>query len=235
MGGNVFDNVTPIKHEHISNIAKKINTVLSPTGTSILPIGSCASPVAEKVSGDMDAIVDADKLANYFCENDIKVVRRSLKDLFDSAGMKTTLNGVSVHVRVELDKSAHQVDLMIVPNAETAQLFHIHQIPEGSPYKGVHKHMALSKLARDLGLLWSPYEGLWTRGPDRKKHKFYTDDLDKIAKTLLGPAAVAQDLNSLDSMLERLPNKGSQLLQYLEQDKVFCKKLVNTEREEWTF
>lgn len=235
MGGNVFNDVAPIKHENIPDIANKINSVLSCTGAFILPIGSCALPAVGKFSGDMDAIVDADRLANYFCENEIKVVRRRLKDLFDSAGMKTTLNGVSVHVRVELENSAHQVDLMIVVNAETAQKFHIHRIPEGSPYKGVHKHMALSKLARDLGLLWSPYEGLWTRGPDRKKNKFYTSDLDKIAKTLLGPAAIAEDLDSLDSMLERLPNKGSKLLQYLEQDRVFCKKLAKTEREEWTF
>lgn len=233
MGGNVFDDATPFTHEKIPNIAKQINSVLNQTGARAMPIGSCASPVFGKVSGDMDAIVDADMLADYFSTHDIKTVRRKLKDLFDRADMKTTLNGVSVHVRVELEDSVHQVDLMIVKNAETAQQFHIHNIPKGSPYKGVHKHMALSKLARDHGLLWSPYEGLWTRGPDRKKNKFYTDDLDTIAKTLLGPSAVADDLGSLNSMIARLPDQGKQLIEYLEQDSVFCKKLTKTESEAW--
>lgn len=233
MGGNVFNDATPFTHEKIPDIAKQISSVLNQTGAPALPIGSCASPTAGKVSGDMDMIIDADVLADYFGTPDIKIVRRKLKHLFDSAGMKTTLNGVSVHVRVELEDSAHQVDLMIVPNAEAAQQFHIHDIPKGSPYKGVHKHMALSKLAREHGLLWSPYEGLWTRGPDRKKNKFYTDDPDTIAKTLLGPDAVADDLSSLDSMLARLPDQGKQLMQYLEQDSVFCKKLTKTESESW--
>lgn len=233
MGGNVFKDATPFAHEKIPNIAKQINAVLAQTSAQALPIGSCASPAAGQVSGDMDAIVDADVLANYFCEHDIKTVRRKLKDLFDCAGMKTTLNGVSVHVRVELEDSAHQVDLMVVPDAEAAQQFHIHNIPEGSPYKGVHKHMALNKLARDHGLLWSPYEGLWTSGEDNKKNKFYANDLDTIAKTLLGPATVADDLGSLDSMLARLPNQGKQLIQYLEQDPVFCKKLAKTESNAW--
>lgn len=235
MGGNVFNDATPFEHKKIPDIIKQINAVLDQTGAPALPIGSCASPVSGKVSGDMDAIVDADLLADYFGTHDIKTVRRKLEDLFDSAGMKTTLNGVSVHVRVELEDSVHQVDLMIVKNAETAQQFHIHDIPKGSPYKGVHKHMALSKLAREHKLLWSPYEGLWTRGLDRKKNKFYTNDLDTIAKTLLGPSAVADDLSSLDSMLARLPDRGKQLMQYLEQDPVFCKKLAKTEREAWIF
>lgn len=229
MGGNAFKDVTPFEHEQIPNIVKQINSVLNQTGAQALPIGSCASPSPGKISGDMDVILDADVLANYFCENTLKTVRRNLKDLFDSAGMETTLSGVSVHVRVELEDSAHQVDLMIVPDAETAQQFHIHDIPEGSPYKGVHKHMALSQLARDHGLLWSPYEGLWTRGADNKKNKFYANDLDTIAKTLLGPATVADDLSSLDSMLARLPNQGKQLMQCLEQDPVFCKKLSKIE------
>jgi hypothetical protein len=235
MGGNVFSDTIPFEHKKIPSILKQINSVLNQTGSAALPIGSCALPTIGKTSGDMDAIVDADILADYFSTHDIKIVRRKVKDLFDSASMETTLNGVSVHVKVQLEGNAHQVDLMIVPNAETAQQFHIHDIPEGSPYKGVHKHMALSKLAKDHGLLWSPYEGLWTRGPDCKKNKFFTNDLDTIAKTLLGPLASAGDLSSLDSMLQALPNQGQQLIQTLEQDPVFCKKLSKTERHEWIF
>jgi hypothetical protein len=54
-------------------------------------------------------------------------------------------------------------------------------------------------------LLWSAYEGLWTRGPDGKKNKFYTDDLDKIAQILLGKGASGKDLGSVETMFAKLP------------------------------
>jgi hypothetical protein len=150
-------------------------------------------------------IVDADALADYFKTPDIKVVRKELRNLFDQAGLQTGASGVSVHARAEVGGVGHQVDIMVVPKAEIAQKFHIHDIPKGSPYKGVHKQILISKLAKMNNLLWSPYEGLYTRGPDGKKNKFYTDDMDKIAKTLLGNAATSKDLGSVESMLAKLP------------------------------
>jgi hypothetical protein len=228
-GGGVFADAQPFDHSDIPAIMKQINSVLSKLGVTALPIGSGASPTPGKTSGDLDMIVDADTLANQFKTPDVKAVRKQLRDLFDRAGFQTGQSGVSVHVRTTVGDSAQQVDIMTVPKAEIAQKFHVHDIPKGSPYKGVHKHMALSKLAKNQGLLWSPYEGLWTRGPDNKKHKFYTDDLDKIAQTLLGPDATGNDLSSLENIMKTLPDGGKALLQDLEKEKTFQKKLVKTE------
>lgn len=228
-GGNVFSDAEPFKHEEIPAIMKQINSVLTKVGAKALPIGSGATPTPGKTSGDLDMIVDADQLANQFKSTDAKEVRKQLRDLFDRAGLQTGQSGVSVHVRAPVGNTAHQVDIMVVPKAEIAQKFHIHDIPKGSPYKGVHKQIALANLAKKQGLLWSAYEGLWTRGPDGKKNKFYTDDLDKIAQTLLGPKASGKDLGSLETILQALPDGGKELLKDLEQDKIFQDKLVKTE------
>lgn len=227
MGGNVFKDAEPFDHASIAAIQKQINSVLSKINTKALPIGSGATPTPGKVSGDLDMIVDADALSNYFKTSDIAQVRKELRNLFDQAGFQTGQSGVSVHVRADLGKTAHQVDLMIVPNAEIAQKFHIHDIPKGSKYKGVHKQIALSALAKDQGLLWSAYEGLWIRGPDGKKSKLYTNDIEKIAQTLLGPNASAKDLGSYETILAALPKERADALNAkMATDKIFQDKLV---------
>lgn len=219
-GGNAFPDVKPFDHALIKDISNQINKVLIKANAKALPIGSGASPTPGKISGDLDMIVDADRLADHFQSNDIKDVRKQLRTMFDSAGLQTNQSGVSVHVRVPVGNSAHQVDVMVVPKAETAAKFHTHDIPKGSPWKGVNKQMAIAYLAKKQNLLWSPYEGLYTRGPDGKKNKFYTDDLDKIAQTLLGSKATGKDLGSVEAMMAAMPDDAAQsMLADLKADK----------------
>jgi hypothetical protein len=218
-GGNVFADAEPFDHAQIPAIMKQINSVLTAIGARALPIGSGATPTAGKVSGDLDMIVDANVLANHFKVTDAKEVRKQLRALFNQAGFQTGQSGVSVHVRAEVDGAAHQVDIMVVPKAETAQKFHTHTIPSGSRYKGVHKQLALAALAKEQNLLWSAYEGLYTRGPDGKKNSLVTDDIDDIAKTLLGPSATGKDLGSYESILAALPPERAEALKAkLDQD-----------------
>jgi hypothetical protein len=218
-GGNVFADAEPFDHAQIPAIMKQINSVLTAIGARALPIGSGATPTVGKVSGDLDMIVDANVLANHFKVTDAKEVRKQLRALFNQAGFQTGQSGVSVHVRAEVDGAAHQVDIMVVPKAETAQKFHTHTIPSGSRYKGVHKQLALAALAKEQNLLWSAYEGLYTRGPDGKKNSLVTDDIDDIAKTLLGPSATGKDLGSYESILAALPPERAETLKAkLDQD-----------------
>lgn len=231
-GGNVFSDAVSFDQKDIPSILKPINAVLSDLKVKALPIGSGATPTPGKISGDLDIIVDANALSDFFQTTDIKDVRKRLRDLFDRSGLQTAQSGVSVHVRSPVGNSAHQVDIMVVPNAETAQKFHVHDIPKGSQYKGVHKQIAISYLARKNGLLWSPYEGLWTRGPDGKKNKFYTSDVDKIAKTLLGSAATSSDLGSIESIAKALPDGGKEMFSDLENDAEFVRKRVKVESKE---
>jgi hypothetical protein len=218
-GGNMFSDAEPFDHVQIPAIMKQINSVLTKVGARALPIGSGATPTPGKVSGDLDMIVDANVLADKFKSTDAKEVRKQLRNLFDQAGFQTAQSGVSVHVRTEVNGAAQQVDIMVVPEADTAQKFHTHTIPQGSKYKGVHKQIAMAALAKEQNLLWSAYEGLYTRGPDGKKNKLYSNDIDQIAKTLLGNTATGKDLGSFESILAALPpDRADALKAKLEQD-----------------
>ena len=58
-----------------------------------------------------------------------------------------------------LGTESHQLDIMVVSDAAKTAKFHTHDIPQGSPYKGIHKQIAISKLAKAKGMLWSAWKG----------------------------------------------------------------------------
>lgn len=212
-GGNVFSDVEGFDHKQIPSIMNSINSVLSKIGTKAIPIGSGATPTPGKVSGDLDMIVDQDQISKATGTDKPADIKKALRALFDKAGFQTGQSGVSVHVRVEVDGKAHQVDIMVVPKAEIAAKFHTHSIPQGSKFKGVNKHIAMAALAKEHDMLWSPYQGLFYRTPDGKKGEFATDDVDKIAQLLLGKGATSKDLGSMESIMAALGDKeGEELL-----------------------
>lgn len=212
-GGNIWpDQTTDFDHSEIPAIMKQINAVVSKTGAKALPMGSGATPTPGKRSGDLDMIVDAGKLMNFFKVKDGKNARIELEKLFQQAGLDTKKTGTSVHVKVPVGNAAHQVDIMVVDNGETAQKFHVHDIPKGSPYKGVHKQILIADLAKNTttpeypeGFKWSAYKGLLARRDD----SLVSSDLDEIAKILLGSSASAKDLGSVESIVKARPDAKS--------------------------
>lgn len=218
-GGNIWpDQTTDFDHSIIGDMMKQINSVVSKTGAQALPIGSGATPTPGKRSGDLDMIIDSGTLREYFGVNDDKSVRVELEKLFQQAGFDTKKTGTSVHVKTTVGDSAQQVDIMVVPDGATAQKFHVHDIPKGSPYKGKHKQIAIAYLAKQQGLKWSPYKGL----VDRETNELVTNNLDEIAKRLLGPSAGAKDLGSVESMLKALPKEtADSMMADLADDKAF--------------
>lgn len=218
-GGNAFPDVEPFDHSEIKAILATVNKTLSKTGARAIPIGSGATPVKGKQSGDLDVIVDQDLLANHYDIKDAKTLRKALRADFDAAGLQTAQSGISVHVRVPIGKTAHQVDIMVVPNAENTAKFHTHDIPQDSPYKGLNKHLAISYLARKKNMLWSPFQGVFSRNEKGKKGDFVTDNIDEVAKLLIGPDARAKDLGSLESIMAAIdPQEAEQMLADLKAD-----------------
>ena len=220
-GGNIFPNSISFDHKMIPGIMKSINNVLTKTGSTAIPIGSGATPTPGKMSGDLDMIVDMDQLKQHFGMEDQKdpVIRKKLRQVFDLAGFNTGQSGTSVHVEVPMDDHTHQVDIMVVPNAETAAKFHTHSIPTGSKFKGVNKMITLAKLAKDQNMLWSPYQGLFSRDANGKKADLITSNIDEVAKTLLGPNASGKDIGSVEAIMAALgKEKGDALLADLRSD-----------------
>ena len=222
-GGNVFPDSVNFDHAIIPDLMKQINSVLAKTGSTALPIGSGATPTPGKISGDLDMIVDINQLKQHFRMEDEKdpVIRKKLRQLFDLAGFATGQSGTSVHVAVPFDDNIHQVDIMVVPDANNAATYHTHSIPQGSKFKGVHKQLAMAYLAKQQNMLWSPYQGLFSRLENGKKdpNGLVSNNIDQIAKALLGPNAVGKDLGSLESIMAALGQEaGDNLLSDLRSD-----------------
>lgn len=217
MGGNVFQGTSDFDHQSIDQILKTVNQALVGTGIEAIPVGSAATPTAGKRSGDLDVVVDQDAVMNYFDVRDPKAGRKMLNDYISGKGLDTAQTGINVHVRVPVGNESHQVDIMVVDNAPTVAQFHKHSIPKDSPYKGKHKQLLMAMLAKDRGLMWSAWQGLFRRNEAGKKGEFVTSDLDQIAKSLLSDNASAKDLGSVESIVAASAN-GEELLQRAEQD-----------------
>lgn len=209
MGGNVFSNTEPFDQSRVKRLTRIINSVLKSAKTKAIPIGSGATPKAGKISNDLDLIVDQDALTSFYNETNPRVLRKLIRAAFDSAGFETAQSGISVHIKVPIESTAHQVDLMVVPNAENTAKFHIHEIPDGSPYKGMNKHLALAYLAKKNDMLWSPFQGLYRRD-NGVKGELITDDADRVAQILLGAQASAKDLVSLESIMAAMDSSAAQ-------------------------
>ena len=235
-GGNIWpDETEDFDQALIPDMMKQINSVLTKAKAKALPIGSGATPTPGKRSGDLDMIVDAGTLFQAFNVKTPKDARVELEKLFQQAGFDTKKSGTSVHVKTKVGGAAQQVDIMVVDNGETAQKFHVHDIPKGSPYKGVHKQILIADLAKNTtteqhpeGFKWSAYKGLL----DRRDDALVSSDLDEIAKILLGSNATAKDLGSVESMV-RVSSKAKELadaLDAIEDPKhPWNKSKVNTE------
>ncbi len=212
-GGNIWpDETEDFDQAIIGDMMKQVNSVLSKTGAKALPIGSGATPTPGKRSGDLDMIIDAGKLIGHFKVKDAKAARVELEQLFQQAGFDTKKTGTSVHVKTKVGGAAQQVDIMVVDNGETAQKFHVHDIPKGSPYKGIHKQMMIADLAKNTttenhpnGFKWSPYKGL----VDRETNELVSSNLDEVAKILLNPNAKGSDLGSVESIVKANPKAQS--------------------------
>jgi hypothetical protein len=210
-GGNVFADATPFDHKNVGAILKTVNNSLEGTGIRAIPVGSAATPTPGKQSGDMDVIVDEKAVLDFFKAKDAKTARKALNDYIAGKGLQTAQSGINVHVRVPVEDSFAQVDIMVSQNAERVSQFHKHNIPAGSPYKGVNKQLIMAILAKSKGYMWSAWQGLFSRTPDGKKGEFVTDDLDAIAEILTGKKSSAV-LGSVESILDALPKDQADAL-----------------------
>jgi hypothetical protein len=229
-GGNVWPDVTPFDHKDIPAIIRTVNKSLEGTGIKAIPVGSAATPTPGKQSGDLDVIVDEQAVVEYFKAKDAKDARKALNDYISGKGLQTAQTGINVHVRVPVGDTFAQVDVMVSANAEKISKFHTHSIPANSPYKGVNKQLMMAILAKSKGFMWSAWQGLFSRTPENKKGDFVTDDLDEVAKNLIGINASAKDLGSVEAILNALPkDTADALLAKSKEDKNWKEQPVKQE------
>jgi hypothetical protein len=169
-----------------------------------MPDGAVLRP---KKSGDLDVQTDLTQAAAYFKTPDAKTTKQALDDFLQAKGLHTKKAGVTVHTRIPFQDQFYQVDIKVIPKAGKVAAFHRHDLPHGSPYKGVNKQMVLNTLATSRGFLWSPDEGLYKRDAMGKKGEFLTDEPDEIAGYLLNKKD-ASAIGSVESILASIPNEA---------------------------
>lgn len=211
-GGNIWDDVETGFDPGL--VGKPLTAVtqqyLKPIGVEVHTIGSCWKPRKDSQgnavpSNDLDSMVDLAKMMEYFGTPDAKTTRKALSEYLQKQGLKTYQAGVTVHTRMPMKGKFYQVDIKVIPNAAKVAQFHRHDIPQGSPYKGVNKQLVMNALATSQGMLWSPDEGLYSR-VNGKKGDLLSDEWDKIAKYLLGQTASGKDLGSVESIMAKIPD-----------------------------
>ena len=80
----------------------------------------------------------------------------------------------------------------------------------------------MSILAKQKGMMWSPWQGLFKRDESGKKGDFVSNDIDTVAKILLGERATGKDLSSVEGILSVLPKEqASQLLSTAKADQAW--------------
>lgn len=194
-------------------IEPEVAKVLTPLGTEIYPIGSSANPKPNKTSNDYDVQIDQAAVEQYFNVSGAAAAKKALEKYLQAKGYDTRVTGITVHYELPVAGAKYQVDVEVVPDAANIHQLHRHNIPDKSPYKGVNKQQLLSKLAKDKGLLYAAWNGLFQRTPENKRGDFITNNIDQIAAAVLGKGATGQDLGSVESILAKVPNAQAVLTQ----------------------
>lgn len=152
-------------------------------------------------SGDLDLSVDANEVNK-------KEFADKLIALFGKESVK--LSGDNVHLKTPIDgdpgNGFAQTDFMFSANPKFQQGSMIGS-PQDSPFRGEHRHIVLSSIARARGLKYSPKFGLVN--PETNEPIPDGSDWNVIAKRLLGQTATTKDIRSVEAItnyIRKLPN-----------------------------
>lgn len=237
----IFPDTVPFAVKHAPELQAKMDKFLSPLGLTSVRVGSSHNKDSDELTNDLDLQVDLDDIIRAFnAQPDPKnkkdtpdsAARRALSAHMTEHGFQTKQAGVNVFVRLPFGPNAHQVDLECIRKVAKVSRYHQHNIPHGSPYKGVSKQLMIASLAKQKGYVYSAWEGLFQRTPENKKGPLITDDWDEIAKTLLGQHATGDNIDSVEAIMKSLPHvQAEELLAHVRQDKNWIEKTHPTVTE----
>lgn len=200
-GGNVFKQF-PTTRIYLQDIGNTINFLSDIVGIN-LQKNLLGSTGKRESSGDLDIAI-----------NENKMTKVQLYDILANWCMERNLNpkdyiaksGISVHFRTPIfnkDSEYVQTDFMFVPDVKFAQFVLAND--EEPPFKGMHRAVVLSNLAKNLNLRWSGIKGLTSR---ETQGVIEDRDTDKIAQILLGDVnARTRNLLNIKNILTFLLKK----------------------------
>lgn len=195
-GGNVFklaDGSEATQRIARADVIPTVKWLEQLTGLNLVD-NMLGSTGYKETSGDLDLAVDVSKISK-----DV-LVQQLLKKGIEPADIKKS--GDSVHFKTPINGEAKngyvQTDFMFGdPNF---QRFSMVGSPEGSPFKGMHRHVVLASIAKAQGMKWSYKNGLM----DRATNEVISKDPSEIAHKLFNGSAA--DLTSVETILAKIKN-----------------------------
>ena len=195
-GGNVFklaDGSEATQRINKADVIPTVQWLEQLTGLNLVD-NMLGSTGYKETSGDLDLAVDVSKISkDVLVQQLLKkgIEATDIKKTGDSVHLKTPINGNPEHGYV-------QTDFMFGdPNF---QRFSMTGSPEGSPFKGMHRHVLLASIAKAQGMKWSYKNGLM----DRATNEVISKDPSEIAHKLFNGSAA--DLASVETILAKIKN-----------------------------
>lgn len=205
-GGNVFKDdagVVLTKRINRADVIPTVQWLETVTGLELTDhmLGTTGK---KESSGDLDLAIDANEVN----KNDFaNALGEYIKKQGGDPKEWIKKSGISVHFKTPIkgnpDNGYVQADFMF--GERDWMKFSMTGGVEGSPYKGAHRHMLLSSIAKARGMKWSFQNGL----VNRDTNEVITKDPNEIAKKLLGQMAGPKNLETVESIIDviiKLPN-----------------------------
>jgi len=154
-------------------------------------------------SGDLDVAIDKEKVDK---DNLVSILRAWVIKNYPDEDPKNWIrkSGISVHFKTPINgdpkKGFVQTDLMF--GDQKFMKFALGGMDAKSNFKGQHRMIMIASLAKAQGFKWSPSNGLVDRITNEPTKK--AKDPDFISKTLMGPTASAKDLQSVESINNKI-------------------------------
>jgi hypothetical protein len=199
-GGNVFKDTKgqPVTQRiNKDNVVPTVQWLEQLTGLNLVDNMLGTTGKAE-TSGDLDLGIDSTKISKEV------LIQQLLKRGIPQTDIRKS--GDAVHVKTPiLGNSSNgyvQTDFMFTENP-TWQSFALTGGAAGSQYKGLHRHILLSSVAKAQNMKWSPKFGL----VNRDNNEVISQDPNEIAVTLLGQGHTAKDLATVETVIKAIKDR----------------------------
>ena len=200
-GGNVFKQL-PTSRIQLANIKPTVDMLSNIVGINL---NKCllGSTGKRESSGDLDIAINNQK----YTKDELTAV---LKNWCEERNLNPkdyiSRTGISVHFRSPIIGSEEefvQTDFMFVPDVKFAQFVLAND--EAVPYKGMHRAVILSNLAKNINCKWSGVAGITDRSSGAVVEG---SNPDRVAQILLGDkSAKARNLKTIPDIISFLYKK----------------------------
>jgi hypothetical protein len=203
-GGNVFklaDGTSATSRINLSDIEPTVKWLESLTGLPLLQ-NMLGSTGRKESSGDLDLAVDFTKTSK-----DALIAKLQKWTTANKVDQRDFIRktGESVHFKTPIGGDPNngfvQTDFMF--GDPPWQHFAMGGGENNSQFKGVHRHLLMSSIAKALGLKWSYKHGLVSRASGN----VITRDPEYIAEILLGAGHTSDELGSVERILRALKGR----------------------------